>query len=296
MKKNLILFTIAFAVVACNNKENLYDASGTFESTEIIVSAQATGQLLQFTPDEGDTLLKDAVAGLIDSTQLHLTRMQLLESQKAILSGRPDTKQQIDATQKQIDNALLEQKRVQNLVNANVASQQQLDEVNTRLAVLQAQLAAQKSTLGNSTSTLNQQSNALYAQLEQVEDQLRKCKITSPVSGTVISKYANEGELAISGKPLFKIADLSEMTLRAYVTGDQLPGLKNGQRVKVMIDEAKGKYRNYDGIINWISSKAEFTPKTIQTKDERANLVYAIKIKVKNDGYIKIGMYGEVKF
>ena len=297
MKINQILTLILATLLAsCNNKNNLYDASGTFESTEIIVSSQATGQLIQFNVNEGDTLHANERVGYIDSTQLHLTKLQLVENQKAILAGRPDVKSQIDATQKQIDNTLLDQQRIQNLVKGNVATQKQLDDVNSKLAVLQAQLAAQKSSLNNTTSTLNQQGSAVAVQVAQINDQLQKCVIINPIEGTVLTTYVNASEVTAAGKPLYKIADLATVELRAYVTGEQFANLKLGQKVKVLVDESKEKYRSYEGVIDWVSNKAEFTPKTIQTKDERENLVYAIKISVKNDGFIKLGMYGEVKF
>ena len=297
-KKTLQLLMAAAAClfVSCGNNDSEYDASGTFEATEIIVSAEATGRLLLFNVDEGDSLEKGAEVGLIDSTQLHLTKVQLTENRNAILSGRPDLRKQIDATQKQINNAIIDQKRIENLVKANVASQQQLDDINSKLEVLRAQLQAQESSLQNSTSTLNLQGEASGAQLLQVEDQLSKCIIKSPVAGTVLTTYVHEGELAITGKPLFRIADLNEMILRAYITGDQLAQIKNGKQVKVFTDTGDENKHNYEGKIMWISNKSEFTPKTIQTKDERANLVHAIKVKVRNDGFIKIGMYGEVKF
>ena len=267
----------------------MYDASGTFESTEIIVSSQATGQLMQFNVSEGDTLHANQPVGYVDSTQFHLTKLQLLENKKAILAGKPDVQSQIDATQKQIDNAELDKQRIENLVKGGVATQKQLDDVNAKIAVLQSQLAAQKSSLGNTTSTLNGQSSAVIAQLALVNDQLKKCVIINPIDGTVLTTYANPSEVTTMGKPLYKIADLSTVELRAYITGDQFANVKLGQNVKVLVDENKEKYRDYDGVIDWISNKAEFTPKTIQTKDERANLVYAIKIKVKNDGFIKLG-------
>lgn len=296
MKNQIVILLLAAILSSCNNKNNLYDASGTFESTEIIVSAQANGQLMAFTVNEGDTLSAGAAVGYVDSMQLHLTRLQLLENQKAILAGRPDVQSQIDATQKQIDHTLLDKQRIENLVKGNVATQKQLDDVNSKLAVLQAQLAAQKSALNNTTSTLNEQSNAVTAQLALITDQLKKCVIVNPINGTVLASYANAGEVTAMGKPLYKIADLSAMELKAYITGDQFAKVKLGQKVNALVDDGTGKYRTYDGEVVWISNKAEFTPKTIQTKNERANLVYAIKIKVKNDGYLKIGMYGEVKF
>lgn len=287
---------LAALLASCNNKDNPYDASGTFKANEIIVSSLANGQLMEFSVEEGDTLKANVTVGFVDSTQLYLTKMQLLENQKAILAGRPDVQSQINATQKQIDNTMLDRQRTENLVKGNVATQQQLDDVNAKLAVLQAQLAAQKSALNNTTSTLNEQSNAVSAQLALVNDQLKKCRIGNPIDGTVIATYANASEVTATGKPLYKIADLTAMELRAYITGDQFANVKLGQKVKVMIDDGTGQYRTYDGDVDWISNKSEFTPKTIQTKNERANLVYAIKIKVKNDGFIKIGMYGEVKF
>ena len=292
----LMLIIGCCLMFSCGNNTQEYDASGTFEATEIIVSAEVTGLLLRFEVEEGDSIAKDAVAGLIDSTQLHLTRQQLVENRNAILAGKPDMKKQIEATNKQIENTLREQQRISNLVNAKVASQQQLDEVTTRLEVLRAQLAALESSLQNSTTSLNQQAAASVAQLEQVEDQLRKCVITNPVAGTVLTTYMNQGELAMAGKPLYRVADLSDMILRAYITGDQLQQIRNGQNVKVTTGTQEDNNRTYDGKITWISSKAEFTPKTIQTKNERANLVYAIKVRVANDGFIKIGMYGEVKY
>ena len=296
MKNKIGILLLTAIMASCNNKNDLYDASGTFESTEIIVSSQANGQLVQFAVDEGDTLNAGAAVGYVDSTQLHLTKLQLLENQKAILAGRPDVQSQIDATQKQIDNTLLDKQRIENLVKGNVATQKQLDDVNSKLAVLQAQLAAQKSALNNTTTTLNEQGNAVTAQLALINDQLKKCVIVNPINGTVLASYANTSEVTAMGKPLYKIADMSVMELKAYITGDQFAKVKLGQKVKVLVDDGSSKYRTYEGEVDWISNKSEFTPKTIQTKNERANLVYAIKIKVKNDGYIKIGMYGEVKF
>jgi HlyD family secretion protein len=296
VKNQIAILLLAAIISSCNNKNDRYDASGTFESTEIIVSSQANGQLVEFAVDEGDTLQAGAAVGYVDSTQLHLTKLQLLENQKAILAGRPDVQSQTDATQKQIDNTQLDKQRIENLVKGNVATQKQLDDVNSKLAVLQAQLAAQKSALNNTTATLNEQGNAVTAQLALINDQLKKCVIVNPINGTVLASYANAGEVTAMGKPLYKIADLSAMELKAYITGDQFANVKLGQKVTVLVDDGTGKYRTYDGEVDWISNKAEFTPKTIQTKNERAHLVYATKIKVKNDGYIKIGMYGELKF
>jgi HlyD family secretion protein len=294
-RKQIIPLLIAVLFSSCSNNKDQFDASGTFEATEIIVSAEATGQLMLFNVNEGDSLAAGAAVGYIDSTQQHFTKLQLLQNQKAILAGRPDINSQIEATQKQIDNTLLDQQRITNLVKGNVATQKQLDDVNSKLAVLQSQLAAQKSSLGNTTTTLNEQSSVVQVQLAQVNDQLKKCVIINPIAGTVLNTYANAGEMTAAGKPLYKIADLSIVKLKAYIGGDQLSSVKIGQEVTVKYDIEKGKMAETKGTISWIASSAEFTPKIVQTKEQRTNLVYAIKISVSNkEGKMKIGMPGEM--
>jgi len=297
-RKNLTIQLLALSTMffSCKNNGLENDASGTFEATETVISSEAAGKILAFDIDEGDVLTAAQTIGYIDSTQLYLSKLQLQQNQKAILSGRPDTKVQLEALQKELDNALSDKQRIENLVKGNVASQKQLDDANTRIAILQSKIAATKSTLTTTTSTINEQSNTVAIQLASVEDQLRKCRIVNPVNGTVLTKYANAFEVTAPGKPLYKIADLSEMYLRAYITADQFAKAKIGDKVMVSIDAENGTTKEYEGFVEWISNKSEFTPKTIQTKDERANLVYAMKIRVKNDGLIKIGMYGEVKF
>lgn len=295
MKSSLYLFTVLL-LFSCSNNNGKFDATGTFEATETIISSEATGKLLSFTPEEGQVLKKGQKVGAIDSTQLYLTKLQLWESQKAVLAGKPNIRTQVEATKREIDNTLVEKRRIENLVKGEVANQKQLDDINTKLAVLEAKLAAQESSLKTTTSTLTEQSNAIAVQISMVQDQLVKCNIINPIEGTVLTKYAMQNEMTLPGKALYKIADLSTLILRAYVSGDQLPQFKLGQQVDVLVDAAEGEYKTYKGTITWVSDKAEFTPKTIQTKDERANLVYAVKINVKNDGYLKLGMYGEVKF
>jgi HlyD family secretion protein len=287
---------VAMFIFSCNNKNNKFDATGTFEATEIIVSSEAAGKLLAFNLEEGQVLQTGQKIGAIDSTQLYLTRLQLRENQKAVLAGKPDIKTQMEATKKEIENARVEKNRIENLVKGEVASQKQLDDINTKIAVLESRLAAQQSSLNTTTTTLTQQASAINAQLAMVEDQLKKCNIINPVDGTVLTKYAMQNEMTAPGKALYKIADLSSVILRAYISGSQLSQIKLGQSVKVLVDAPDDGYKEYTGTITWVSDKAEFTPKTIQTKDERANLVYAVKINVKNDGYLKLGMYGEVKF
>ena len=292
----LIATTLAVGLFSCGKSKDDADASGTFEATEVIVSAQGAGQILALNVEEGQVLTANQSVGTIDSTQLYLRKKQLLASGKAIQSRRPDIKKQIAAIEQQISTAKTERKRVENLLKANAANQKQLDDVNAQIAILEKQLDAQKTMLVSSNQGITDESEGLTFQIKQLEDQLQKCDITSPIAGTVLVKYAEMGEVAAPGKALFKIADTNSMILRAYVTADQLTQLKIGQKVKVSCDFGKDKNREYEGSLAWISSKSEFTPKTIQTRDERANLVYALKINVKNDGFIKIGMYGDVHF
>jgi HlyD family secretion protein len=297
MKLNFsILVIVLVSFAGCDNNNKKHDASGTFEATETIISAEANGKIMMLSVNEGDEVKVGQLLGYIDSTQLHLTKLQLLQNQKAVLSGRPDTRTQLEALQRELDNALADKKRIENLVKGEVASQKQLDDANTRVAVIEAKMDAQKSALNTTTSTINEQSRTIAVQLAQVEDQLKKCKILNPVVGTVLATYAEQYEMTAAGRPLYKVADLSTINLKAYVTSDQFSSLKLGQLVKVQVDAQNGETKMYEGVVEWINSKAEFTPKTIQTKNERANLVYAIKVKVKNDGLLKIGMYGEVIF
>jgi HlyD family secretion protein len=295
MKSYPFYILLTLIIASCDGNNNTFDATGTFEATEIIVSSEAAGKLLAFNLEEGQVLQPGQKIGAIDSTQLYLTRLQLRENQKAVLAGKPDIKTQMEATKKEIENAQSEKKRIENLVKGEVASQKQLDDINTKIAVLESRLAAQQSSLNTTTTTLTQQASAINAQLAMVEDQLKKCNIINPVDGTVLTKYAMQNEMTAPGKALYKIADLTSVILRAYISGSQLSQIKLGQSVKVLVDAPDDGYKEYTGTITWVSDKAEFTPKTIQTKDERANLVYAVKINVKNDGYLKLGMYGEVK-
>jgi len=290
------LISCVLALGSCNNNENQFDATGTFEADEVIVSAEASGKLLTFSVEEGQEVSKGEQVGIIDSTQLHLSKLQLIENQKAVLAGRPDTRTQIEATKKEIQNALLDKSRIENLVKGEVASQKQLDDINAKLEVLQARLAAQQNSLLTTTTSLNEQSNAISVQLAIAQDQLQRCRIVNPIDGTVLTKYAMQNEMTLPGKALYKIANMNTIILRAYISGSQLSQIKLGQQAKVLVDAPDDGYKEYSGTIGWVSDKAEFTPKTIQTKDERANLVYAVKINVKNDGFLKLGMYGEVKF
>jgi HlyD family secretion protein len=308
MKTSILISLIATLIVSCKGNENPYDASGTFEAVETIVSAEVTGRITQLDLEEGQELKAGQIVGHIDSLQLYLKKKQLEAQIKATGSKLPDIaaqtnvyKQQLAVSQVRLDNLLHEQKRIQNLLKADAATPKQLDDMNAQIAELQKQLEvirkqddAQASVLRTQTSGMRADVLPLYVQIEQINDQLAKSRIINEVNGSVLTKYAEINEMAVAGKPLYKVADLSTIILRAYITGDQLPKVKLNQNVKVLVDSANGKYRELQGQIEWISSKAEFTPKTIQTKDERANLVYAVKIRLKNDGLLKIGMYGEV--
>lgn len=290
----LLLF-LAPLLFGCGNDESATDATGVFESTEIIVSSEATGKILSLDINEGDKVSKGQVIGLIDSTQLHFTRLQLEASKVTVASGKPDIKAQIEATEREIEKQEREKERIERLLEGDVATQKQLDDIESAILVLKARLRSQKSSLSNSANSVDAQGKALDVQIAQLDDQIEKCRITTPIDGTVLVKYAETGEVTAMGKALFKVADMERMNLKAYVTADQLVRLKVGQEVEVLAEFGESELRPYEGTITWISSKSEFTPKTIQTQDERANLVYAVKIAVPNDGYLKIGMYGGFK-
>lgn len=296
MKTNFAFVLSVLLVCSCNDSEPDFDATGTFRSDETIISASASGTIEQFDAEEGASVARGELLGWIDSTQLHLRKKQLIAQIDAILSKRPQIATQLASYRVQLENAERELQRVKNLFDAEAATQKQLDDATAHLAVVRRQMEAHRSSLDISSQSLVSETLPLSAQVEQIDDQIRNCRIVNPVDGIILQRYAEQYELVNPGKPLYKVADLSVLELRAYITGNQLPVIKLGQEVKVMIDDGNGGFKEYPGAINWISNKAEFTPKTIQTKDERAQLVYAMDVRVKNDGYLKIGMYGEVKF
>jgi len=296
ISKISVCLAILFTLSSCGKSENDFDAAGTFEATEVVVSSEATGKIMQFDAAEGQQLTENQIVGYIDSTQLYLKKRQLIATQKALQSRRPDIQKQIATLEQQITTAKSERKRFENLVKANATNTKQLDDINAQIAVLEKQLAATKSTLETTNNGISGDNEALQIQIEQLDDQLAKCRFSSPISGTVLTKYAEKGELASPGKALFKIADINNMILRAYIVNSQLSEIKIGQKVKVFADSGEDNQKEYEGTISWISSKSEFTPKTIATRDERANMVYAVKISVKNDGFLKIGMYGNIQF
>ncbi len=293
MKK--YLFIAALFLAACGNRNNGYDASGVFEATEVTVSARGTGELVRFDLREGQTLTAGETVGIIDTTQLHLQKMQLLGTLKAADARRYNVELQLASLRRQIATAHTEQVRFENLVRENAATQKQLDDITAHLSVLESQLAAQTETLTRGNRSLDGETQAMSAQLAQLEDRIAKSVVASPIDGVVLSKYAEQGELASQGRPLFKVGDLENMFLRVYITADQLTSLQLCQKVRVFADWGDKDRREYEGTVSWISDKAEFTPKTIQTRNERANLVYAVRVAVTNDRYIKAGMYGEIR-
>ncbi|OJX60335.1 HlyD family efflux transporter periplasmic adaptor subunit [Dysgonomonas sp. 37-18] len=293
--KNIVYASIILLLTACGKGNGDYDASGVFETTEVIVSAEANGKIMQLNFIEGQQVEQGKPLGYIDTVQLYLKKMQLLTNTSAVKSGRVDVPRQIAAIKQQIATQKNEQKRFENLVKANAANQKQLDDINAQILVLERQLTAQTELLENSNKNISEQSSGLEVQVVQINDQIQKSIISSPINGTILSKYAEQGELATQGRALFKVADIEHMFLRAYITASQLTQVKIGQAVKVYADFGEKEMKEYSGTITWISDKSEFTPKTIQTRDERANLVYAVKVAVKNDGYLKYGMYGELK-
>ena len=293
--KKIMIFAAAALLVACGEKDKDYNATGTFEATEVTVSAEQTGKLMQFNITEGDKVDAGLQVGLIDTVQLYLKARQMGATKLVYFAQKPETQKQIAATRQQIIKARQEVNRYAQLVKEDAANRKLLDDANSQLQVLERQLEAQISSLNSSNNSLNAQMGTVDVDKLQIADQLQKCHIYSPISGIILEMYVEQGEFAAIGKPLFKIADTDNMFMRAYITSDQLRSVKIGQQVKVFSDYGNGNRKEYQGKVTWISSKSEFTPKTILTDDERADLVYAIKVAVKNDGYIKIGMYGEVK-
>lgn len=298
MRKLIVLTIGTFMIMlSCNRNKFEHDASGTFEATEVIVSSEANGKLEIFQLTEGDLIAQGQYVGYIDSIQLYLKKKQLLAANRAIQVKRPDISVQVSSIKEQIEKAEFEKRRIQRLLADNAATQKQLDDINSQIKVLKKSLNAQVNSLATSVNSLNEESNTNNVQVAQIEDQLKKCKIINPIKGTVLNKYVEEKELVTQGKALYKIADTKNLFLRAYIVSEQLEKIKIGQKVKIYINISEDRQKFYPGIVTWISDKAEFTPKTIQTKDERQNLVYAVKIAVANtDGLIKIGMYGDVDF
>ena len=310
MKQIFLLASIAFIMLSCGNNEKEYDATGTFEATEVTVSAKASGELKMFSVTEGESVKGNQTVGFIDSYQLRQKQDELtaaglqLDANIAATDSRQlDLQKQLASISQQITNAQYEQKRFAELVKDGAVPRKQLDDINNQIKVLQRQFEATKDQIHSNNLSLNEQARAIKAQRQgveaqkrQLDDQINNTKILAPIAGSVLEKYVEQGEFVTVGKPLFKVANIHQMYIRAYITSMQLKNIKIGQKVKVMADYGNNQKKQYNGTIIWISNRSEFTPKTILTDDERADLVYAIKIQFRNDGYVKIGMYGEVKF
>jgi HlyD family secretion protein len=295
MKYSLIL-SLVVVFAACKSDQDKADATGTFEADEILVSAEYTGVIKDLQIEEGQMVQSGQFYGYIDSVQLFLKLKQLEAQRKVILSKQPDVAAQLSVLYAQLEQAKREKKRLDALFEGKAATAKQRDDAGSAVAIIENQIRSTESVLKTSVRGLNEELQPIEIQMEQMKDQLSKCRISSPVDGTVLVKYMDKGELISIGKPIYKVASLKQVYLRAYVTGDQFASLKLGQEMQIRVDDGKGNFRKYKGQLTWISDKAEFTPKTIQTKDERANLVYAIKVKTANDGYLKSGMYGELIF
>ena len=294
MKRIWCYGLLSLLAVGCDNRDD-FDATGTFEATEVTVSAEANGRILCFDVEEGDSVEAAVPVEAIDTVQLYLQRLQLERQVASARSSRPDVRKQATALREQIAQQQTERRRVENLLKDGAATTKQLDDIDAQLKILQGQLDALLSTLHNNLASIDENSSAIELQIAQIEDRLSKCRIVSPVGGTVLAKYAEAGELAAVGRPLIKVADLGQVYLRAYFTSEQLSSLRLGQQVTVTADFGGDERIDYPGRITWIASESEFTPKSIQTRNSRANLVYAVKIAVKNDGRLKLGLYGEVK-
>lgn len=290
MKKTVI---IIFSVVACTvtacNKQQKADGYGNFEATEITVSSEASGRIVFLKINEGDSLEANALVGMIDTTTLDLNRQQLVAAKKTIQSRSASVLSQVAVLREDLKNAQTEKERLQHMFAENAATRQQVDQAIGKFNVINKQIKSIKTQ----DAPIAAEARSINVQIEKVNYQIQKSNIINPVKGIVLSKYAEPGEITSFGKPIYKVADLSVLSLRVYVGGPQLPALSLGQKVKVRIDVAEGM-KEYEGSISWISSTAEFTPKVVQTKEERVNLVYPVKITIKNDGMLKIGMPAEM--
>jgi HlyD family secretion protein len=294
MKYIPILSCLILMFTACSSNHKNSDASGMFEATEIIVSAETNGKIISLNIVEGETVEPLQLLGFIDTTQLHLQKVQLLQSKKQNAVRQQNVTTQLASLEEQLAYQNREKSRVEKLIAAKAGNTKLLDDIEAQIAIIQKQIAATKENLEKNNQGVSDNTGLIDAQIDAINDQLAKAYIKSPIAGTVLVKYAEAGEVTAMGRPLFKVADVEYLYLRAYITSSQLTQIQLNQQVKVFADFGEKERREYAGTITWISSEAEFTPKTIQTKEERANLVYAIKILVKNDGYLKMGMYGEV--
>lgn len=292
MKTIKILFLLLIVMASCSSSENLSDAYGNFEVDDVIVSAEANGKLILYSVDEGLQLKQGQLAGLIDTTDLVLKRNQLVAQKTAVSSNIKNLESQIEVQEQQKKNLLIDKNRVENLLKEGAATQKQMDDINGGIDLINSQIAS----IETQYASIIAEMDVIKTQISQVEESIKKCHIFNPIDGVVLEKYAEQSEITAFGRPLYKIANTDELILRVYISGSQLPDISIGQQVEVLIDRDEKSFRALSGEVSWISDKAEFTPKIIQTKEERVNLVYAVKVRVKNDGSLKIGMPGEINF
>lgn len=294
MKKTIMIILASAALFSSCGDSYRSDASGTFEATDITLSAETSGKIISFDVDEGDSVALGQLLAQIDTMQLYYQRMQLLRQQSASSSSRPEIALQLASLRRELEKQRYERQRIVNLLAEGAATTKQLDDIDAAIGILESRIAAQNSSLSRNTAAIDESASAIAMQVCQVDDRIADCSIFSPIDGTVLTKYCEAGEYAVPGKPLLKLADLRRMYLRAYFTSEQLADIAIGQEVTVVADFGGDRQYEYPGTIVWIADESEFTPKNIQTRDSRANLVYAVKISVVNDGRLKIGGYGDV--
>ncbi len=292
----VILGTLLFGVVGCGSNVVEPDAYGNFEAVEVLISSQANGEIISLEIEEGDILSANQVVGLVDTAQLYLNKLQIRELIRSVRAKLPNIAVQIDVLKEKLANAEFEQKRFKRLVASGAATQKQYDDLVATVDLIKKEIAANTSSLTIQQKGMLSEIPPMLANIEIIDDKIENSLVISPLNGTVLTKFAYRGELATHGRPMFKIADLEKLICRAYISETQLSEIKLGQSVDVFVDNQSEKTKQYKGEITWVSSKAEFTPKIVQTKEQRVNLVYAIKVMVPNDGYLKIGMPAEVKF
>lgn len=287
--KKTILFVFITIIFSCNKNNDKADGYGNFEATEVTISSEANGKIISLNLEEGNVLETQTPVGLIDTLQLYFTKQQLIASKYTITSKSANVVSQKSVLQEQLKTANIEQNRIHNMFAENSATKRQVDEIDGKVKIIEEQIKS----VGTQNAPILNDVKSIDVQIAKIKDQITKSKIINPFKGTVLTKYAEPGEVTAFGKPLYKIADISKMTLRIYVSETQLSKIKVGQNVTVKIDADKDM-KSFQGTISWIASSAEFTPKIIQTKEERVNLVYAVKVIVKNDGSLKIGMPAEM--
>ncbi len=292
MRRYLLGIIMGIALLSsCSSGKDKPDAYGSFETTEVTISSLASGKIMLFDVEEGQLLDSGQLVGYIDTTDLHLKKLQIMEQKNATGSRKEDLMSQIAVQEQNRENILIEKNRVIRLLKDGAATQKQLDDINSSLNLIEKQIVSIKTQFKG----IEDQISSTEQQIAQVCESIKNARIVNPIKGTVLTKFAENNEVTTFGKPLYKIADLREMQLRVYISGVQLPHIKIGEKVEVRIDKDEKTNSTLEGVVGWISQTAEFTPKTIQTKEERVNLVYAVKVRVLNDGSLKIGMPGEIK-